>query len=83
MTQQEVEAILGGPPEFLDDVGDVRSFTGPNLSLPTERWEVWSADLNFVSVGFGPDGLVKDKAFASLAGPRPSLLERARRWLGW
>jgi hypothetical protein len=81
MTQEEVEAILGGPPGKYTNKNivllDLRSWRPAG-----ERLETWTGDEGVAEVTFDEQGAVVSSAFEKGWEYRgPTVIERIRTWL--
>jgi hypothetical protein len=79
MSQDEVEAILGGPPG--DFSTNLRFFIRLDGFDAKPSWERWTGDEACIEVHFGEDGKVEGKSFQQGMGPGQFQLVRLRYWL--
>jgi hypothetical protein len=74
---------MQGFPDRLEIVVDCPSHTFVKAELvndPAHTWRVWPGEEFYIIVLF-KDGVVVDRF--GVAGPRRSILERVRKWIGW
>jgi outer membrane protein assembly factor BamE (lipoprotein component of BamABCDE complex) len=85
MRQEEVEAILGGPPgSFTPDSVIYITISSFSMWDGRERWEYWSGNEGQIEVAFDEQGAVQFSTFSSglvLQLPPPTLIERLGDWL--
>jgi hypothetical protein len=84
MTQEEVEAILGGPPGDYS-AGPPQNKQNITISFaddPILTRKEWRSDTLKIAVGFDDQGRLARSGMAGDIGPRPSIWQRLRVWLG-
>jgi hypothetical protein len=78
MTLDEVEAILGRPPEETQNIG-VRHM--PWHKPEEQTWRFWSGNSYRIQLGFNEDDKMISADLIMLPHPRPSIPDRIRAWL--